>query len=39
MWDIDSYRDFLREHAGEHHAVGSAVILLVAVCVVLLALT
>jgi len=39
MWDFDSYRDFLREHTANHHAIGSAVVLLAAVCVLLFVLT
>jgi hypothetical protein len=35
MWDMDSYRDFLQEHAGNHHAIGSALALLVAAGILL----
>jgi hypothetical protein len=37
MWDFDSYREFLNEHAGEHHFVGSAFLLVVVVGVLLIA--
>lgn len=39
MWDLESYRDFLREHDAGHHVVGSALALLAAVCILLFALT
>ena len=39
MWDMDSYQEFLREHASGHHAIGSALVLLVAICVVILVLS
>ena len=39
MWDLESYQEILREHAGSHHALGSALVLLVAICVVTLVLT
>ena len=29
MWYLDSYRDFLDEHKFQHHAIGSALIVLV----------
>ena len=35
MWDLDSYRDFLEEHASSHHAVGSALALLAVVGILL----
>jgi hypothetical protein len=31
MWDMDSYQEFLREHANGHHAIGSALALLVVI--------
>jgi hypothetical protein len=31
MWDLDSYRDFLDEHKSQHHAIGSALIVLLVV--------
>ena len=38
MWDMDSYQEFLREHTSDRHAIGSALVLLVAACVLLLIL-
>lgn len=38
MWDMDSYQEFLREHTSDHHAIGSALVLLVAVGILLLVL-
>lgn len=31
MWDMNSYQVFLREHASDHHVIGSGLVLLVAV--------
>ena len=31
MWDFDSYREFLSEHASNHHLVGSSLLVLVVV--------
>lgn len=31
MWDFDSYREFLREKTGDHHIIGSSLIMLVVV--------
>jgi len=31
VWEINSYRDFLSENAGSHHAIGSALIMLAAI--------
>ena len=36
MWDMDSYQDFLQEHASGHHAIGSALVLLVAIGILFL---
>jgi hypothetical protein len=38
MWDMDSYQEFLREHASDHHAIGSALALLVAIGILCLLL-
>ena len=38
MWEMDSYREFLREHKSDHHAIGSAIALLAVVCLVVLVL-
>jgi hypothetical protein len=35
MWDMDSYREFLREHKSDHHAIGSAIALLALVSLLL----
>jgi hypothetical protein len=35
MLDVSSYRDFLSEHTGNHHAIGSSIIVLIAVGVIL----
>ena len=31
MWNFDSYREFLNEHASDHHLVGSSLLVLVVV--------
>ena len=36
MWPLDSYRDVLSEHARNHHLVGSAWIILVALAVLVI---
>ena len=38
MLDVSSYRDFLSEHTGNRHYIGSSIIVLIAVGVVLLLL-
>jgi len=38
MWDMDSYQESLREHTSDHHPIGSALVLLVAVGILLLIL-
>lgn len=38
MWDRDPYRDLLDEHTSKHHAVGSALIVLIAVGLLLIVL-
>ena len=38
MLDISSYRDFLSEHTGNRHYLGSSIIILIAVGVILLLL-
>ena len=37
MWDIDSYRDVLSEHAGKGHAIASGLIVLVVAAALLFA--
>lgn len=35
MLDVSSYRDFLSEHTGSHHYIGSSIVVLIAVGVIL----
>jgi hypothetical protein len=39
MLDLSSYREFLSEHTGDHHSIGSSIIVLIAVAVTLFLLT
>ena len=36
MWEMDSYREILREHKKGHHAIGSAFVLLAVICLLVL---
>jgi hypothetical protein len=36
VWEINSYRDSLSENAGPHHAIGSALIMLLAAVLLLI---
>ena len=36
VWEMNSYRDSLSENAGRHHAIGSALIMLLAAALLLI---
>lgn len=36
MWNFDSYREFLNEHASGHHLVGSSLLVLALVATLLI---